>query len=490
MIFRIVVSFSLTPFLLLHMGKETYGVWALALSFSLSGLLSLFSFGFQGALIKYVAEYTASARHRDLSEVISVTLFIYTFMGVIASLFIYIFSSFYLQSFFTIPPELLGTTQTLLILFAVQVLFELPGYTLDAIIAGLQRFDIIAALEAGKTGLFALLAVYALRSGYGVIGVGSSMVGVTFIHVAVMAVYSKRLLPQMRLVKTFNRKVMTDMIDFTKDLFILRINGIIYNNMDKIIIGALLSSTFVTDYDIANRIHSMALMAAGLAPSVVIPAASAFNAVDEKERLKILLLKGTKYTLAMSLPVIAALFVLAKPLISYWISPIYEGTAIYARLFLSYLFFWTAVQLGWNMLVGVKEVKPIVRIQIFSVALNLVLTYFLVKKVGVAGAMLGTIIGNAAAFFPYLRLMLKRFDVSGKFFLRTVVLAVYPQVAASGGVLFLMTIVRYPRSLLEVGAYAFSSLIVFYVIFYFTGVDSDEKKRFLSLAKGWVAKTA
>lgn len=489
MIFRILVSFSLTPFLLLHMGKETYGVWVLALSFSLSGLFSLFSLGFQGALIKYVAEYTASAQHRELSEVVSATLFIYALMGAVASLFIFIFSSFFLQSFFTIPPELVSTTIILLLLFAVQVLFELPGYTLDAIISGLQRFDIVATLEAGKTGLFALLVVISLRLGYGVIGVGASMVVVTFVHVIAMAIYTRRLLPQLRLVRTFTRKVLLEMIDFTKDLFILRVNGIIYNSMDKIIIGSLLSSTLVTDYDIANRIHSMALMAAGLAPSVVIPAASAFNAVNEKERLKILLTKGTKYTLAMCLPVITALFVLAKPLISYWISPLYAGTAIYARLFLCYLFFWTAVQLGWNMLVGVKEVKPIVRIQIFSVALNLAFTYLLVKKVGVAGAMLGTIIGNAVAFFPYLKLMLRRFDVSAGSFFKTVILSVYPQVVASGGALFLMTLLRYPKSLLEVGAYAFASLIVFYVLFYFTGVDSDDKQRFSLLVKGWRQKT-
>lgn len=488
LVVRTVLSLTITPFLIISLGKEVYGLWNLTLAFSISGAFSILSLGFHGALVKYIAEYHAVRKVKEMNEIISAAFFIYSCLGIIGGGVIFLVSKYFLNHIFNIPPDQVYLAKILLYILACQLVFELPGLCFSAILEGLQRFDLIALMEVVKLLVTASGIFIALSSGGTVISISLIMAFAALMYVGVMAISAKRLLPHWQMVRTFDRKILFEMIDFTKDLFILRINGIIYNNMDKIIIGTLLSSTFVTDYDIANRIHSMALMAMGLAPSVVMPTASAFHAGDEKDRLRILLVKGTKYTLALALPVIVALFVLAEPIISYWISPSYSNVALYARLFLTYLLFWSAVQIGWNMLVGVKEVKPIVRIQIFSVILNLGLTLFLVPRVGVAGTMIGTIIGNAVAFFPYMKLIFKRFDVKAGYFFRTVILAVYPQAVASGVMLFLMTLVRYPQSLVEVGLYALAAIIVFYILFYFTGMDSEDKERFFLLIKGKLNK--
>jgi O-antigen/teichoic acid export membrane protein len=313
---------------------------------------------------------------------------------------------------FAIPAVHQHTAKLMLYLMAIQVLFELPSLCFDGILGGVQRYDILAAMDVGKSALLAGLFAAALLNGKSVIFLSVITLIVTLAYSLGLILFANRELPEWRLVSGFDRKQVFDVIDMTKDLFILRLNGIIYNNMDKMIIAAVLTTSAITEYDIGNRIHSMALMFLGLAGTVVIPATSAAQARSEHDQIRMLFLKGTKYTLAMTLPVICALFVLAASMIRFWISPQYVGAALYARLFLAYLLFWVMTGVGWNMLIGVRETKPIVRIQIVSVAINLALSILLVHFIGIKGVIIATIIGNLVAFVPYMRLMMRSFDVS------------------------------------------------------------------------------
>jgi O-antigen/teichoic acid export membrane protein len=478
---KVAINFLLTPFLILHLGRELYGVWILLISFSVSGTLSLLSLGVQSALIKYVAEYHALGKQRELNEVISSTLLVYTFMGSLGAIALVVFSHVWFTYLFAIPAAHQHTAKLMLYLMAIQVLFELPSLCFDGILGGVQRYDILAAMDVGKSALLAGLFAAALLNGKSVIFLSVITLIVTLAYSLGLILFANRELPEWRLVSGFDRKQVFDVIDMTKDLFILRLNGIIYNNMDKMIIAAVLTTSAITEYDIGNRIHSMALMFLGLAGTVVIPATSAAQARSEHDQIRMLFLKGTKYTLAMTLPVICALFVLAASMIRFWISPQYVGAALYARLFLAYLLFWVMTGVGWNMLIGVRETKPIVRIQIVSVAINLALSILLVHFIGIKGVIIATIIGNLVAFVPYMRLMMRSFDVSLRALFSEVVLTTYPQALASTGFLVLLTHFWRPGSIEGVAIQAITSVAIYMSLFVLTGMCRTERASMLSL---------
>ena len=487
---KVAINFLLTPFLILHLGKELYGVWILLISFSVSGTLSLLSLGVQSALIKFVAEYHALRKQKELNEVISSTLLVYTLMGAFGAIGLVVFSHLWFTHLFVIPAAHQHIARLMLYLMAIQVLFELPSLCFDGILAGVQRYDILAAMDVGKTALLAGLFAAALLSGKSVLFLSVITLFVTLAYSLGLILFANRELPEWRLTSKFDRKQVFDVVDMTKDLFILRLNGIIYNNMDKMIIAAVLTSTAITDYDIGNRIHSMALMVLGLAGTVVIPATSAAQARSEHDRIRMLFLKGTKYTLAMTLPVICALFVLAASMIRFWISPQYVGAALYARLFLAYLLFWVMTGVGWNMLIGVRETKAIVRIQIVSVAINLALSIILIRFIGIKGVIIATIIGNLVAFVPYMRLMVRSFDVTLRQLLSEVIFTTYPQALASTGFLVLLTYFWSPGSIVGVAMQAIASVAVYGTLFVFTGMHRGERERILSLVSFRLGKWA
>ncbi len=478
---RTVVNFLLTPILVLHLGKELYGVWILILSFSVSGTLSLLSLGMQAALVKHVAEYHSLRKWREMNQVISITLYLYSAMGVLGAAGLLLFSHHWLTRLFVISSEHRGVAVLMLDIMALQVLVELPGLCFDGVLGGLQRYDILAVLETLKSVLLASLLAWTLLTWHSVVLLSWITFLVNCLYSLSLLYFAKRNLKEWKLTRRFSREQFLSVVDMTKDLLILRLNGIVYNSMDKFIIASVLSAALVTDYDIGNRIHLLALTVMGLAGTVVIPAASAAHAKSEHDKIRKLFVSGTKYALALTLPVVCALFILAPELIRFWVSNTYANSSIYARLFLSYLFFWSLTPVGWNMLIGVKQTKAIVKIQLVSVGANLGLSLLLVHFFGVAGVIYGTIIGNLIAFFPYMRLMMRCFGVSLRSFFVDIIFSAYPQAALMSVILLSLSYFRPLRTFYGVVFYFVFSILLYGAFFYFTGLSKEERQQLLSL---------
>lgn len=480
---RVLISYTMTPFLINRLGGEYYGVWSLLLTFTMAGALSFFSFGFQGALVKYVAEYHILGKTRELSEVFSATFLFLVVIAVVCALMLLALSFFFIDGFFNIPSKLLPDARVVLLVFALMVLFDLPSMAISAIVEGVQRYDLIAILDVCRISAFAFAAFLILKEGEGLVPLSLALTGSSAFYMVGMAICAKKQVPYVNLVVSFNLKEMRNLFTLTLDILILRFNGVIYNNMDKLIVGMVLGAALVTDYDIANRVHALALTVMGLAPSVVLPAASAYGASNDDERLRKLLLKGSKYTTAMTVSIVVVLFVLAEPLISFWISPDRAYVAQYAQLFLVYLFFWPVIQVGWNMLVGVAKVKSIIPIQTASVIVNLLLSIILIHFIGVAGVMIATLVANAMIFFAYVKLISKTFGISIAYFLRQVVFAAYLISALVGGALFAVVRFRPPKSLIEVGLYGLVAIFTLVALYLVGSIDQEDKNRIFEFTR-------
>ena len=92
------VGLGLTPFFIHSLGADNYGLWVFAASLSVArGVLGLFDFGLQTAIVKFVAEFVAHAPfdqpdQRDpqnqIGALLSLSLIGYMFLGVVMALII------------------------------------------------------------------------------------------------------------------------------------------------------------------------------------------------------------------------------------------------------------------------------------------------------------------------------------------------------------------------------------------------------------------
>ncbi len=245
-------SLYITPFALGILGKEAYGVWVLATTFSAAaGYLSILDFGFQSSVVLLVAEYATHKDTAKVNQVFSMSLYLFLGIGLIGAAALALFAAQFLTRVFNIPPDLVGTMRLLLYLLALQNLIEFPGLIFGAMLEGIQRYDLHRAIKIGQVLVYAILMVVLLSQGYGLFALGVTALVRAIIQTVITAILAWRLVPGLRLVRGFDGSVLRRLWHFSGQIFLIRMSAVIYNTMDRTLIGGLLTSTMLTDYDIA-----------------------------------------------------------------------------------------------------------------------------------------------------------------------------------------------------------------------------------------------
>jgi len=485
-----VVSLFITPFMLRTLGQEAYGVWVLVTAFSVvSGYLSLLDLGLQSAVVKFIAEHHARQEVDAINQVFSVGLYIFSGLGVLGAFVLVLFARLFLTRVFNIPPDLVELTQLLLYLLAAQILIEFPGLIFSAVMDGLQRYDLQRVIQIGYVILYAVLIVTLLLSGYGLVALSITMLVLAVAKALVLAILSRRLLSGLRLVRDFDIGLVRRIANFSGQIFLIRINAIIYNTMDKTIIGALLTTTQLTGYDIANKLRNISMVPMSFITPQVVPAAATLHGARDQSRLQELFLKGTKYQMAIMIPVIVAVLVLAERFIRLWLGQDYVYLAPPARLFVVSVSIDAMIGVGQNMLIGIGRVKPVLWITVVTTAVNLSLSVFLTLKLGIVGVMWGTLVGLALAVGPYFWFFVDSFKISWARIWREVLwptcsVGILAAILLNGAEKRLMM----PDNFWTLGILGLAGMGSYFLLFWAFSLDSVERKMLVQTglqAVGW-----
>jgi O-antigen/teichoic acid export membrane protein len=286
----------------------------------------------------------------------------------------------------------------------------------------------------------------------------------------------QRLVPALRLTYHVSRDVLRAMFSLSSKVFVYALANTVYEQMDKIIIATLLTTTLLTDYDISYRLHTLVFALTTMISPFLVPAASSLQAINDTRELHRLFVRVTLYTAALTVPAALLVIVLAQPLTVYWIGVDYAHTVPATQLFISYLLFWFILRIGQNMLVGINQLDVVIPAFILTTIINLLVSVTLVPSLGVMGVIVGTVCGNLIALVPYLRAFRQHFNLTLHDILSGVVLRVYPQALVSAGAVLGLTQLHTPGNLFEVGLYGAGGLMGFALLFFLTGMPSDEKQ--------------
>jgi O-antigen/teichoic acid export membrane protein len=468
----------LTPLMIHTLGPKSYGLWVLITSFSVaSGYLSILDLGIQSAVVKFVAEHYARGEQREVNQLVSSSLYVFCGVALVGAAALVVFSRFFVASIFKIPHDLIPMMQTLLYLLAVQTLFEFPGLAISAVVDGLQRYDVQRAIQVAYIVSYALSIYLLLNAGYRLMAISITVLVLAILRTAVFAVVAHRFMPGLRLTGHFDRGLLARVARFSGEIFLLRLNGIVFYTMDKTIIAMVLSSTLLTQYDVASKLRNIAVVFLSLMASQVVPIASKLQAVCDFEGLQKLFLQATKYQMAIALPPAAAVFLLARPFINLWVGPSYAGAGGLAQLFIFQVVFDAAVVVGYNIMIGMNAVRPLMLVQLATTTvLNLAISVFLTPRIGVAGVIWGTVIGTAASLMPYTRLYLRQLDLGWNRFWWEAVLPAIGCTAVFVAVLVTMLRIVPPLTYARMLAGGAVAGLAFAVSFWVFGMTPDERR--------------
>lgn len=399
---NMVVPFFLTPFVVRHLGAEGYGVWIIAVS--TVGYLNLLDLGLRSAVIRFVSKAQAKGELQEATKAIHAAVWFRILMATCVVLL-----SFGLAAaaphMFKIPVELMHAAQVTMLLCGTGVGVALVGGVFGAVLAAVNRFDLLSFITMGQTLTRASGVLFILLSGRGLIALAwwelivLSLVAVATVISAIVIFPHSRVRagkPDMGVLR------MIWSYSFTTFVFIIAVQ--IITNTDNLVVGAFLSVGAVTFYAIGGSLINYAYQVSGALSTTFTPLASSLEASGRFDDLRKMLIRGTQATLALALPISMGLFFRGGTFIRLWMGPEYEHISeIVVRILSISMFFGVADATAGSIMMAIEKHKPMARWAVLEAFLNLGLSIVLIKTIGIYGVAWGTSVSMAfthLAFWP------------------------------------------------------------------------------------------
>lgn len=326
----IAVGLLLTPYMLYRLGVDGYGVWAVA--GVLAGYFNLLDFGMGSSFVRQIAALHARGDSAGIGRVVSTGAAFYAAFGAAAVLLAW-FGGPAVLSLFRFPENL--SSDALFVFRTGMVLFALSNFAgaFGAVQGGLQRMDVTNRISLGAALLTAAGTVFFLEAGWGLRGVALGNAAAVTLASAAHLASAYRLLPGLRASAALaDAKTFRELFAFGARLQSAKLADAIVFQADRLLLahflGAGAAGVYQLGSSVAGHLRSLPL----LLVSAVLPAAADLDARLEKEKLRTLYLKGTKYLALAGMPLFFFAAAAAGPLVSAWLGPGYDKAAMVLRV--------------------------------------------------------------------------------------------------------------------------------------------------------------
>ena len=258
-------------------------------------------------------------------------------------------------------------------------------------------------------------------------------------------------------------------------LLVIELSNLAMYASGRIILGAYRTPRAVGLYEGPVRAHNLLYALGGALAVPTVPTASRYVATDDRRRLHELAVRGSRYTLALFVPLCVTLMALAEPIIGAWLGERYTDGAGALTILVSYWLVYGALIVTPGFLAGAGEARAAGLTLACAAGVNLVLALVLTPELGVEGPAVATAGALAAAFPVLLRVGLRASGVPLGELLRRAAAPAYAGGALLAGVLVGVRLLLDPDSLPAVAILAIGGVALYWIAFYALVLDDGER---------------
>lgn len=484
------ITIFITPFIIRHVGKEEFGIWALV--GVISSYAQLSDFGITDSLIKFMAEYEAKNDPQQINRLINTAFVVYIAISlIIGTIFIFALP-FIIDSILGIPE---GLRPEASYVFTIAVLLFFTNMTMGvfgSLITGFQRMGYSNLISLISTLLMACGTYFYLSKGYGLKGLIHNNAFITLFVVVSNVFIAWRLFPSMRLnpFRYFSTETLKRIFGFSWKVQLSSMSNLLVYQVDRVFLSHYLGLTAVSNYEVANRIATQARVFITSVFSPMIPAASSLQAKNQFEKLRGLYNRSMKYMAVAAIPFSFLIIALAHPFVRTWLGEGYT-TSAYTMQFLMLAYMVNLLPGPGNFILhGINKPQIPMMTSIGAGIGNLLLCFVLVQVIGYYGIIIGIFSSIFFSGLIFIVLVHKNieglsWDLYGKVFAKPLAVSIVCA-AALWGMDEKLHIRGYPALCLAAVLY---SLIVFVALLrgkYFDDFDRATLQRLnpLSSSKG------
>jgi len=461
------------PLVLGGLGSTAFGTWVLLQTFSASnGWLSLADVGVVVATTVSVAEEASRDSREGVRSMVSASVALCGALGLFSAVVLAVLGRSVLPTVFRTPKYLVHDLKLAIALFAVQTLFDLLINSIEGSLEGLQRVDISRAVDMSRRTLVTVGIVTAALVTGNIVMVALASMAATVLS-ALVALWALNVqLPNFVVLP--RRRDAFDLVRHGRSIALLRPLGVLQRTMDRAVVGAVLGPAAVTYVEIATQLQSGADAVLGATTYSVVPAASWLKTRDARDSLAELTVRGTRYSMLVTMPVVVLGALLAKPLIEVWVGRRYVEAAGLTVVALANVALTATLAVGSQALLGLGRASVILRAALAAILVNLAGSLILVHHVGIVGVFQATLLGTCLLLPLLAPPILSSVQVAGRAFVRDAIApSIVPSIALALALLGILRLDLSPTRTLVLGSLAGS--VVYAAVAYTFSLTSAER---------------
>ena len=408
---EMVIGVLMLPFNVAHLGQAAYGLWVLVASITM--YFSIFDLGYGVAQVKFAAQYRARKDSRGLNEIISTLFFFFTLIG-LAVLVVGTLVAFNLERFFNVTPEQIATGRQVLLIITAYVAMGFPFSVFGGVVNGFQRHFLNGYVSIGASILVAIVNLAVLLAGYGLVELVAATTAVRMLAYLGYRLNAYRAYPALKIRASYIRIArLREVTGFSAFILVIDLANKLNYSTDTLVIGAFMSTAAIAIWSVAQRLITTTQVMTMQLNGSLFPIVVDIATLGEADKLRQVFAQATKISFAMVIPVATGLVLLAEPLVSAWVGPSFAGSVPIIYILAAAVIIRVGNCTATTVLKGAGHHRLLAVANISMAVANLVLSIVLVRRFGLIGVAIGTLIPLAVvSIFVLFPAACRRVDLS------------------------------------------------------------------------------
>lgn len=477
------VGLFLLPLIVAAYGLESFGLIVLARTLLPGGILGLLDFGTGDAATRYVASSMAEHDPRKAGHSVLVSLLITMTMGAMVALVAGGFSGFVAHTLLGLSTADAAAMEAVIRWTGLAALIAFPGLVAEGALRGLERFDLLRAIEVGATLLYAAATLLAIQRDYPFTTVAFAFLVATTLRYAIVLAC----LPFTAIafsLRGFSIATQRPLLRLAWRLFQGKVLSNLLVNLAPVLISHFVGTAGVGLYDAILRIPRFAKAVVGLLSNAVLPISARMEIdADPASRVRFLDF-ATRVNLLIAAPPLITAILFADELFVRWIGQDFAGYSGYFALMLTWPLMTATMGVGNAMMVA--RIGALGRLNLIAVLQLLV--YFLVIGLMLIplrekAFLIATVVATATTVPLQVALLVREYAPRQHWFLNVIgrallsgiptailVFTIKAQVLLQDVIFFLVLLL--------------TSLLLYWVATLFLLIEPDERRKGILFLKG------
>ena len=379
------VAFAAIPYIVRHMGRDIYGIYAL--SGFVMGYFGFLELGLGGAATKYAAEAWGQGNRKLLAETISTATFMLAFCALAAVLAVGLCARWFVSGFLAVPEHFRDPAVWAIIISSVGFAFGILTGPAAGVLRSLGRFADLNIIAAVTATLQTASTVLLLSRGYSLSVVLCGIVIVQAASGVAQWALSLHLIPELKRWR-WNPEVAWRLVRFGGWTSASGVLAPVLSNIEKIFLVRCSSFEQLTFYSVPASVTDRLGIVPSSFASVLFPSFSYLQGKDAA-RNQDLHDRGTAYVTLIYGFFAAFLIVLGKPFLAAWMGPEFaERSALILAILAAGGLINAAARPALNALLGMGKPHIPLYFYGFEIVFYVPTAYLMTKGWGLKGAAL------------------------------------------------------------------------------------------------------